>query len=94
MDLGGKSNYARHPDVMSLSSPGIHLGGKLSRSLLVGSISAGTNKVRTFNNCVNNRVKRVNLENLENSKKYTRRLQIKEFKKTDPSPSSGHFNPK
>ena len=65
MDLGGKSNYARHLDIMSLSSPGIHLGGKLSR-FLDRSISAETNKVRTFNNCVNNRVKRVNFENLEN----------------------------
>ena len=65
MDLGGKSNYARHPDIMSLASPGIQFGGKLSRSL-IGSISAGTNKVKTFNNFVNMRVKRVNFENLEN----------------------------
>ena len=36
VDLGGKSNYARHPDIMSLASPGIQFGGKLSRSLLSG----------------------------------------------------------
>ena len=61
MDLGGKSNYARHFDIMSLSGLGIldTFGREIFSIYEYFTILAGCNKVRTFSNCVNKRVKRV-----------------------------------
>ena len=61
VDLGGKSNYARHFDMMSLSGLGIldTFGREIFSIYEYFTILAGCNKVRTFSNCVNMRVKRV-----------------------------------